>query len=116
MRTRLQVHRETEEGPRFTCRQHPHQRAHLFQLQHLPGHPVTEAAASLWGLGAHMVTRVHHRSAARPPASPVRPPFPDPPLGVASEALRAPWMTAWASEFFFFRKSMVSRRSSSSVS
>lgn len=25
-------------------------------------------------------------------------------------------MTAWASEFFFFRKSMVSRRSSSSVS
>lgn len=38
------------------------------------------------------------------------------PLGVLSEAFRAPWMTAWASEFFFFRKSMVSRKSSSSVS
>lgn len=78
MRTRLQVHRETEEGPRFTCRQHPHQRAHLFQLPHLPGHPVTEAAASLWGLGAHTVTRVDHRPPqcrtasrlARPPSLP----------------------------------------------
>lgn len=38
------------------------------------------------------------------------------PLGVTSVPFRAPWITAWASEFFFFRKSMVSRRSSSSVS
>lgn len=38
------------------------------------------------------------------------------PLGATSVPFRAPWITAWASEFFFFRKSMVSRRSSSSVS
>lgn len=69
------------------------------------------------------MTCIHRYSVARNPVSglslralPVHPPFLDPPLGVASEALRAPWMTAWASEFFFFRKSMVSRKSSNSVS
>lgn len=38
------------------------------------------------------------------------------PLGVESVPFKAFWITVWASEFFFFKKSIVSRKSSSSVS